>query len=61
MEQSVWIMLNRCKDKNRYATKQQAKRAARDIERYKGTKTAPYRCPACHQWHLSTKRFKEEG
>lgn len=41
--------------KRRFARKRDAKRRAREAERSSGRRINVYRCPYCHDWHLTKK------
>lgn len=49
-----------CGDKHRYATQDEAMRAAWSYQARLGGKVWPYRCSWCGQWHYGHKEIKEK-
>lgn len=47
-----------CERKQRYATRLDAERTARDCERHGSPKLSAYRCQYCGGWHLTHKQAR---
>ncbi len=48
----TWFELRSCRDKARFASRGEARLAARSMERREGGRLNPYHCRFCGAWHI---------
>lgn len=53
--------MSMCLGKQKYASREAAKKTAHTAEKYRSRELRAYECPKCFSWHLTSTRTKEVG